>query len=282
MEDSLGRRMSLQAGSGMFRNKFGAGRAGGGRINAMGGDIVAAKAFSRRQALYNEKAAQYAKAGVITTPSYLRLEVTANTTATSVLNFSTLDTSGTKTVTERRLKLNDTFTVTDIAFYIIADTADTVNAPTDSNRAKARMYTYPNPNVSAISTKADELEAIYNGFLGLRIDSTTFIDSLPVRSLYRVGTSQAGVGSTATNNVSIGRDEWPLMNYGRAEMLPSIELNGQANIEWSITLPTAQDLGAPASSFIAFALVLNGFLNQGAASVQQRLQGGLRKGATRS
>lgn len=282
MEDSLGRRLSLQAGSGMFRKKFGAGAAAGGRINAMGGDIVAAKAFSRRQALYNEKAAQYARAGVITTPSYLRLEVTANTTATSVLNFNTLDTSGTKTVTERRLKLNDTFTVTDIAFYIIADSATAVNAPTDSDRAKARMYTYPNPNVTAISTKADDLEAIYNGFLALRIDSTTFIDSLPVRSLYRVGTSQAGVGSTAVSNTAIPRDEWPLMNYGRAEMLPSIELNGQANIEWSITLPTAQDLGAPASSFIAFALVLNGFLNQGAASVQQRLQGGLRKGATRS
>lgn len=282
MEDSLGRRLSLQAGSGMFRKKFGANAAAGGRINAMGGDIVAAKAFSRRQALYNEKASQYARAGVITTPSYLRLEVTANTVATSVLNFNTLDTSGTKTVTERRLKLNDTFTVTDIAFYIIADSATTINAPTDSERAKARMYTYPNPNVTAIGAKADELEAIYNGFLGLSIDSTKFIDSLPVRSLYRVGTSQAGVGSTAVSNTAIPRDEWPLMNYGRAEMLPSIELNGQANIEWSITLPTAQDLGAPASSFIAFALVLNGFLNQGAASVQQRLQGGLRKGATRS
>lgn len=258
------------------RTRFGRNSAGGGRINAMGGDIVAAKAYSRKQALYNEKAAQYAKAGVITTPSYLRLELTANTVATSVLNFNTLDTSGTKTVTERRLKLNDTFTITDIAFYIIADAATAVNAPSDSDRAKARMYTYPNPNVTAIGATADELEAIYNGFLSLRIDSTTFVDSLPMRSFYRVATSQAV--AAATNQNGIARDEWPLMNFGRAELLPSIELNGQANIEWSINLPTAQTLGAPASSFIGFALVLNGFLNQGAASVQQGLVNKLRRG----
>jgi hypothetical protein len=278
--DELGRRMAFSSQRMTRRPKFGANSSGGGRIQAMGGDIVAAKSFSRKQALYNEKAAQYAKAGVITTPSYLRLELTANTVATSVLNFNTLDTSGTKTVTERRLKLNDTFTITDIAFYIIADTAATVNAPTDSQRAKARMYTYPNPTVAAIGATADDLEAIYNGFLSLRIDSTTFIDSLPMRQFYRVGTSQAGYLG-GTGGVAIARDEWPLMNYGRAELLPSIELNGQANIEWSISLPTAQTLGAPADNFIAFGLILNGFLNQGAASVQQQLQGNLRKGAGR-
>jgi hypothetical protein len=278
--DELGRRMSFSQGM-TRRPRFGGNTSGGGRIQAMGGDIVAAKSFSRKQALYNEKAAQYAKAGVITTPSYLRLELTANTVATSVLNFNTLDTSGTKTVTERRLKLNDTFTITDIAFYIICDTSATINAPTDSERAKAKIYSYPNPSVTGITTKADELEAIYNGFLSLRIDSTTFIDSLPMRQFYRVGTSQQV--AAATNQNGIARDEWPLMNYGRAELLPSIELNGQANIEWAISLPTAQDLSAVTgtTTFIGFALVLNGFLNQGAASVQQQLQGRLRKGAGR-
>jgi hypothetical protein len=256
----------------------------GTRIPALGGDIVAAKSFSRNQSLYNEKASQYAKQGIITTPSYLRLEQTATTVATSVINFNTLDTSGTKTVTERRLKLNDTFTVTDMAFYIIADTSATINAPTDSERSKGRMHTYPNPNTTAIGNKADDLEAIYNGFLSLKIDSTTFIDSFPMRAFYRVGTSQAGVGSSATNNVAIPRDEWPLMNYGRSELLPSLELNGQANIEWSITLPVAQDLSAPTgtTTFVAFGLILNGFLNQGAASVQQKLQQNLRGRVGRS
>ena len=46
-------------------------RSGGGRIKAQGGDMIAAKAFSRKQAIFNEKAAQYAGTGSITTPGYL-------------------------------------------------------------------------------------------------------------------------------------------------------------------------------------------------------------------
>lgn len=261
-EDGMGRRFS--------RRPF---RTNPGNIRALGGDIAAAKAFSRRQALYNEKAGQYARAGVITTPSFLRLEALA-TGSTSQFLFNTLDTSGTKSVTERRLKLNDTFTITDVAFYIQADAAATVNSPTDSERTKGRLYTYPNPNVTAIGAKSDELESIYNGYLQLRIDSTTFIDAFPMRQFYRVGTSQAV--SAGTNQNGIARDEWGLGMYGRAEMLPSIELNGQANIEWSINLPTAQDCSAPATSYINLVLVFLGFLNQGAASVQQKLQKRLR------
>ena len=49
-------------------------RRGTNRINAQGGDIIAARAFSRKQAVFNEKAAQYARMGVITTPGFLRLE----------------------------------------------------------------------------------------------------------------------------------------------------------------------------------------------------------------
>jgi hypothetical protein len=261
-EDGMGRRFSRRPS-----------RTNRGVIPALGGDIAAAKAFSRRQALFNEKAGQYARAGVITTPSFLRLESLA-TGSTSQFLFNTLDTSGTKSVTERRLKLNDTFTITDVAFYIQADSSTTVNAPTDTERTKGRLYTYPNPNVTAIGAKADELESIYNGYLQLRIDSTTFIDAFPMRQFYRVGTSQAV--AAATNQNGIARDEWGLGMYGRAEMLPSIELNGQANIEWSVNLPTAQDCSAPASSYINLVLVFLGFLNQGAASVQQKLQKRLR------
>lgn len=263
MEDQIGRRFG--------RLTKGAGRqfAGGGRIPAQGGDIAAVKAFSRKQALFNEKAAQYANAGVISTPGYLRLESLV-TGSTSQFLFNTLDTSGTKSITERRLKLNDTFTITDIAFYIQADSSAVANAPTDNERAKGKLYTYPNPNVTAMTNKADELESIYNGFLQLRIDSTTFIDSLPMRTFYRVGTSQQV--AAATNQNGIARDEWPLGMYGRSEMLPSIELNGQANIEWSINLPNAQDCTANSTNYINLVLIFLGFLNQGAASVQSRLQ----------
>lgn len=251
-------------------------RAGGGRIPAQGGDIVAAKAFSRKQAIFNEKAAQYAGSGSITTPGYLRLETIMPNTAVSTFQFNTLDTSGTKTATERRLKLSDSFTITDISFYIGHGSA-TSYAPTPAQYASQQLATFPNPRIAAIGASSTNLESIYNGFLSLRVDTTTFVDSIPMRQFYRVGTSQQGVAvsTTATTGV-IAADEFPLSMYGKTELLPSIELNGQSNIEFTITLPNATNCAAPATFFTNCVLILQGFLNQGAASNQRQLQRNLR------
>jgi hypothetical protein len=255
------------------RNKFGT------RINAMGGDIVAARAFSRKQAVFNEKAQQYAGQGVITTPGYLRLEtLLANSgaaTSLSTIAFNTLDTSGTKQPTERRLKLSDSFTVTGISFYLGGLASAAVGAPTSVEQAKEELHTFPNTQVACIGAMSDELEALYNGFLSLRVDTTTFLDSVPMRQFYRVGdTQQATIlatGGTATN-----KSGWYSAMFGRTELLPTIELNGQANIEWSITLPTSIPYTQPALTFTNAVLVLDGFLNQGAAGVQRQLQRRLR------
>lgn len=248
-------------------------------INAMGGNIVAAKAFSRDQAVFNEKAQQYARQGVITTPGYLRLEtlVATSATATSLntISFNTLDTSGTKQPTERRLKLSDTFTVTKIAFYLGTGGSAATGAPTAVEQAKEELHTFPNQQVTAIGSNADELQAIYNGYLSLRIDTTTFLDSIPMMQFYRVGDTQAGTlfatGGTATN-----KSTWD-NGMGKYPMLPTIELNGQSNIEFSITLPTSIPYTQIASNFVNAVIVLEGFLNQGAATVQRSVQRILRK-----
>ena len=251
-------------------------RSGGGRIKAQGGDMIAAKAFSRKQAIFNEKAAQYAGTGSITTPGYLRLETLIPNSAVSTFSFNTLDTSGTKTVTERRLKLSDSFTITDISFYIGHGLA-TAYSPTNAQYATQKLSTFPNPRIAAIGANALNMEAIYNGYLSLRVDTTTFIDSIPMRQFFRAGTSQAGVAvSTQATTGVIGVDEFPLSMYGRTELLPTIELNGQSNIEWSITLPTATNCAAVADNFTNCVLILQGFLNQGAATTQRRIQQQLR------
>jgi hypothetical protein len=246
-------------------------------VPALGGNIVAAKAFSRKQAVFNEKAQQYARQGVITTPGFLRIETLAPTSATSIFNFNTLDTSGVKTSTEKRLKLADSFTITDISFYLGTGSC-TANAPTAAEYAKQKLNTFPNPLITGLTGGvADNLEAIYNGFLSLRIDTTTFIDSIPMRQFYRVGTSQEAVGSSATNNNQITRNEWPLSMYGKTDLLPTIELNGQANIEFAINLPTATVCSATTTGhFVNMVIVLQGFLNQGAATVQRNIQQRLR------
>jgi len=244
------------------------------RINAQGGDIVAAKAFSRNQAVFNEKARQYASQGVITTPGFLRLESTAPVSGVSSINFNTLDTSGVKTATERRLKLSDTFTITDFSFYI-GKVAATAQVSSPENYSKQTLHTYPSPIV--FSTASDELEVLYNSFLTLRIDTTTFLDSIPLRQFYRVGTAQQGTGGGGAGFVLTQADEWPLSMYGRTQLLPTIELNGQSNIEFSIQLPNATNLGAAAdTSNNNLVIILQGFLNQGAATVQRRVQKQLR------
>lgn len=250
------------------------------RIKAQGGDIVAAQPFSRKQAVFNEKASQYAGQGVITTPGYLRLEQLLATsgaaTSLSQINFNTLDTSGVKLSTERRLKLADTFTITDISVYIGTGSAATVGAPTAAETAVERLNTFPNSGVTAIgATNATQLEAIYNGFLSLKVDTTTFLDSIPVRQFYRVGDVQQGI-ITATGGTATNHSSWPLSMFGRSELLPTIELNGQSNIEIGITLPSTVTYTQVASTFCTAVIIFNGFLNQGAATVQRRVQRRLR------
>jgi hypothetical protein len=256
------------------------------RIKAQGGDIVAAQPFSRRQAVFNTKASEYAGQGVITTPGYLRLEQLLSTgagaTSLSQINFNTLDTSGVKLATERRLKLADTFTITDVSFYIGtgATTAGATGAPTSAQQAQERLNTFPNGGVAAIgAANSSILEAIYNGFLSLRVDTTTFLDSIPMRQFYRVGDVATGVQQASGAAAAAGflnQSSWPLSMFGRSELLPTIELNGQSNIEFGITLPTALQYTQVADTFATAVIVLNGFLNQGAATVQRNIQRRLR------
>lgn len=253
------------------------------RIKAQGGDIVAAQPFSRKQAVFNSKASEYAGQGVITTPGYLRLEQLISTSAAattlSQINFNTLDTSGVKLATERRLKLADTFTITDISFYLGTGAATAVGAPTPAEQASERLNTFPNAGVAQIGIAGgNALEAIYNGFLSLRVDTTTFLDSIPMRQFYRVGDVATGVQQASGAPAAAGfvnQSSWPLSMFGRSELLPTIELNGQSNIEFGITLPTTVAYTQPAG-FCTAVIILNGFLNQGAATVQRNIQRRLR------
>ncbi len=247
------------------------------RIKAQGGDILGAQPFSRKQAVFNEKASQYAGQGVITTPGYLRLEQSLATAATSLsqINFNTLDTSGVKLSTERRLKLADTFTITDISFYLGTSTSASTGAPTAAEAAVMRLNTFPNFGVAAIAANNGTLEAIYNGFMSLRVDTTTFLDSIPMRQFYRVGDVQANIAAATGSSVN-NQSSWPLSMFGRTELLPTIELNGQSNIEFGITLPAPVTYTPITGHFVTAVIVLNGFLNQGAATVQRRVQRRLR------
>ena len=243
-------------------------------IKAQGGDIIAPQAFNRAQAIQQEKAKLYARKGVITTPGYLRLEISL-TGATNIVRFQVRDAQGgSQHVTERRLKVSDSFTVMGGSFYIgKAGVTGPATVPTDAQFAAMSLHTFPNPLVFTGGTAAANLQSIYNGYLSVRVDSTVFIDSMPMLNFYRVATSQQGVGTTGAGSNQVQADEWPLSMYGRNEWQPTIELNGLANTEIDINLPTSVALNAGATTYQTNAvLYLAGFLNQGGASVQQELQ----------
>lgn len=243
-------------------------------IPASGGDIVASQAFSRAQAVQQTKANLYARSGVLTTPGYLRLEISL-TGQTNSVNFQVRDAQGgAQHPTERRLKIADTFTVMAAGFYIgKAAVTSPATVPTAIQYQIMTLHTFANPQVFTGGSAAANLQALYNGFLTVRVDQTVFIDSFPMLSFYRVATSQQGVGSSATNNIPVQADEWPLQMFGRSEWTPSIELNGQSNTEIAINLGAAVNLAAGAGTYETNAvLILTGFLNQGAATVQQSVQ----------
>lgn len=195
--------------------------------------------------------------GVITTQSYLRLEKSIQGTVNSI-NFDVLANQGSAGATERRLQLTDTFTITALAVMIYK--AGTSTTATSAQRAAARLRTWPNPLIFTGASEADALETLYNGYLGVKVNSTVYVESLDLRSFYRVHTSQQLAGPVTT----IPADEWPQINNGFKKIVPTITLNGAAKNDISLTLPLATNLGGTASeNFVV--CYLRGFLNQNAA-----------------
>lgn len=240
-------------------------------VRGQGGAIAPLNpALGRSQAMFDKLAKQYANSGVIPAPGYLLLArpLTGNT---SLVQFKTLENQELSANFERRLKLNDTFTITGVSFYI-AFGPQAGAAPTPQEQAGVQMLTYPN-QVLLTAGVAPNYEALYNSYLSLRIDTQVFIDSVSLRSFYRAGQAQQGTGA----GVVMNRDEWSGAMFGRNEMTPTVELNGTATIEWDITLPTTIDLTPPAN-FVTYAVLnLTGFLNQGAANEQRLMQRRLRQ-----
>jgi hypothetical protein len=128
--------------------------------------------------------------GAIITQSYLRSEVQLGTTATSQFSFNILANQGTPASTERRLQITDRFAVTAVGLMMY-NAVGVSSVVASADRSQAKLYTYNSP-ARFTTANSVQLETIYNGFLRMIIDGTTYIDSLDTRRFYRVPTSQAG------------------------------------------------------------------------------------------
>lgn len=193
--------------------------------------------------------------GVVTTQSYLRLEAVLG--AQGQINFDTLINQGAANANEKRLAITDAFTITSLAVMIY-------KTPAATAISSCSLDTFPNPLTYSAAGEANALQAIYNGFLTVRVNSTIFIDSLDIYRFYRVGVAQRGLATTTTpaNYVASSYDRG---DYPFYSLTPGIRLSGATKNELSITLPESVNMAGSGGSINRVALYLRGFLEQNGA-----------------
>jgi len=210
--------------------------------------------------------------GSIITQSYLRSENVLGTTATSQFSFNILANQGTPASTERRLQITDRFAVTAISVMLMQfDNSSATTAA--ANRSQAKLFTWNAPSKFTTATSA-QLETIYNGYLRMIIDGTTYVDSLDTRRFYRVPTSQQGtIVSTGTATAStfptIQADGWDGTHYPFAQLTPAIVLNGAGRNEVTLNTPEATALSAAAATTNVLVLYCRGWLIQNASQLNR-------------
>lgn len=210
--------------------------------------------------------------GAIITQSYLRSEIQLGTTATSQFAFNILANQGTPNSTERRLQITDRFAVTAVGMMLYNTTA-VAGVASASDRSQAKLYTWNSPAKFTTANSAT-LETLYNGYLRMIIDGTTYIDSLDARRFYRVPVSQQGtIVSTGTATTStfpnVQADGWDGTHYNFAQMTPSVVLNGAGRNEVTLNTPEATAVSPSATSVNFLVLYFRGWLIQNASTLNR-------------
>lgn len=224
------------------------------------------KAFNNSRSVYDQMLQVARQNGnQAPTPGYLRLEKSINTTIGQI-QFDLLTNAGQPNVTERRLKLADSFTALQWGLFI-SRVPMAGAAPTTQEMAKQTKYTYPESKVFSGAGEASNLMNIYNGYTSLRIGSDIIIDSFPNYKFYRVPDSQQGMQYAATAaGVTIQSGGWPNPDWGFLTVVPSFTLMGSQTIELNVNLPQSINMAAGAGYYNNLVFEMYGFLTQNGAN----------------
>jgi hypothetical protein len=185
--------------------------------------------------------------------SYLQKGVALGTQ--SVINFPVQTSQvASPLVTDNLLNLNDEFVVTHYTVFLRSVGSDT---PSNTQLLNALPITYCDLNVFT-GTNAANVGAIYNGTLTFTIDRKDFIPAWPVRSFYRVPTTQTAANAyfSASAIKTVNGFENGLYGFYQTE---PVKITGRQTLDISI------DLGASVvmddSSFTYYAVLeLRGYL----------------------
>lgn len=253
----------MEESVGQFNARTGKGRG----FTAQGGiRVQPAKAFTNTRSVYDQVLERSKQLGLSPpTPGYLRLEQSINTTTGSI-TFPVRDNEGSPTVTERRLKVADSFTPLQWGLFL-SRTASAAATPTPTEYAKQVLYTYPESKVFSAAGEAATLMNVYNGYTSLRIGSDIIIDSFPNYKFYRVPEAQQGMQfATTAAGVTIQNGGWPNPDWGYLNMTPTFTIMGSQTIVLTSTFPMSLNMAAAAASFNNLVLLMYGFLTQDGAT----------------
>lgn len=235
------------------------------------------KAMTPTRALYDILNAKYPKTtgtelsngntykNVIITESFLYLIASIQSTQNQV-QFNVLVNQGsqgsgiTQYSIERRLNITDRFSVQKMSVCLAK--AGTTTTATDAQVSVLQPQTYPNPFLFTAANEAANLEAIYNGYLQVTIDSTVFYQSFDMRRFFRVPVSQGltAVSTVATTGV-LQRSGWDDDDYSFAPVVPNFEFSGIGNNQVSVNVPPGISFAGTSSQNFLVA-TFRGFLIQ--------------------
>ena len=219
---------------------------------------------------------QYAQ-GVIITQSYLRSTIQAPNISTQTLKFGFQSSAPVNPFlnTDNSLAQSDTFEVThmSLALWTTAASAAGSTTPAVQNFASiAQRQYFPNKNIfsgTTASTEWQNLLAIYNGLLYIKIDTTVYYESFDMQTFLKVGLAQAGVNYiNAQASTQIPFSSGDISHY-KVSVVPMFMINGSGKQDIEIKLSDSTLLGSTDAAsptrlnYIEFSM--HGFLCQGGA-----------------
>lgn len=223
----------------------------------------------KMRSLYNYYRALY-PASIPISYSFLRCDTALSQQSEIKFQVNATSAQPAPLTTERRLQLNDTFEVSDVAIYLW-NNLQTAGVPLNQTR---RLYTYVNAFVWAGVGEAAALESIFNsGRLAFKLGDKILFDGVDCLRFMRVPTSQEGTVTATTittaNAVTLyrlSRDGYSSAGYPFDDNVPALTLSGNGPNYYSIYLPESVNMASPTAGQINYCtLWLRGFQCQNGA-----------------
>lgn len=189
----------------------------------------------------------------ILTQSYLRLEQALSVTLTNILFPILVNQQGQGTpqsITERRLQLQDSFVVSEIAVYLWVSAG---------SPATTHFYSYP--SFFTFAANAGPAQALYHSYLTLSVNNQVIVPFWDVWRSYLVNQSQnlAALAAGSPDDQLSGKDD---VFYPTE---PNWILIGSKNNQLSLVMPNAPATITANTKVVIF---MRGVLAQNSTSVQ--------------